>query len=375
MKNVSYEYLVEKNNELENKLQHYNTYLNTEIVKSFKSVFVSLPTINYLLDPEEATIIEVNNSAIDFYGYNADEMCGQTIDLINIKPLDEIKKILKQTAINKQGKIEIKHKLKSGKIKDIEVLYSKIEIDKRHYLYCTIYDITEKNRTNEIIKNERNKFKLIAEQALSGIALSDFDGNYIFVNEAFCKMVNYTETELLSMKVFDLMQSYDKSKYDKLISLREVKLRKKLLKIKNGSQIHININAKIVNFDNKGMVLGIIDNINEQVIAEQKLNEEIARTIESESRYKNIIECTSDFIWTVDANEFKLQSFNSSLSKFYKKTYNIDIKIGDNAHDIIKDKALEWDTYYKKTLEDGIIILNMNRPIRASYYTFRCIKF
>lgn len=58
-------------------------------------------------------------------------------------------------------------------------------------------DITKRKETEQ-------QLEAISNQSSEGITVADLEGNYIFVNPAFCKMSGYTEPELLSMTVFDM---------------------------------------------------------------------------------------------------------------------------------------------------------------------------
>ena len=48
------------------------------------------------------------------------------------------------------------------------------------------------------------------DQSSEGITVTNLEGNYIFVNPAFCEMSGYNEKELLNMTVFD-MKAKDQS--------------------------------------------------------------------------------------------------------------------------------------------------------------------
>ena len=47
-------------------------------------------------------------------------------------------------------------------------------------------------------------FKVLVEQSTQGMSVADLEGNYIFVNDTFCKMTGYSQVELLQMTVFDI---------------------------------------------------------------------------------------------------------------------------------------------------------------------------
>ncbi len=56
----------------------------------------------------------------------------------------------------------------------------------------------------EPAQDSANFFKAIVEQTSEGIAVADKDGNYLYVNPAFCAMSGFSADELTKMTVFDV---------------------------------------------------------------------------------------------------------------------------------------------------------------------------
>ncbi|MEA2042940.1 MAG: PAS domain S-box protein [Bacteroidota bacterium] len=57
---------------------------------------------------------------------------------------------------------------------------------------------------NRKLEESSEMFEAFAKQSIEGITVADLEGNYVFVNQAFCEMSGYTEEELLSLTVFDM---------------------------------------------------------------------------------------------------------------------------------------------------------------------------
>ena len=85
----------------------------------------------------------------------------------------------------------------------------------------TAFDITERLRAEEALRESEERFHAILRQATAGIVRKDFDGRLIFVNQAFCNMLGYIETELLGKTMWDLMHPDDveenKRSYNRLM--------------------------------------------------------------------------------------------------------------------------------------------------------------
>ena len=84
-----------------------------------------------------------------------------------------------------------------------------------------LYDITERKQAEEALRESEERFSAILRQATAGIVLKDAEGRLKFVNQAFCNMLGYTESELLGKTVWELMYQDDvaesKRSFDRLM--------------------------------------------------------------------------------------------------------------------------------------------------------------
>ena len=73
----------------------------------------------------------------------------------------------------------------------------------------TAFDITERLGAEEALRDSEERFRALLSQATAGIVRKDAQGRFIFVNQAFCNMLGYTEVELLGKTVWDFMHQED----------------------------------------------------------------------------------------------------------------------------------------------------------------------
>ena len=62
----------------------------------------------------------------------------------------------------------------------------------------TALDITESHRKDTVLKDIENRFQLAFDNASLGIALTDHDGHFLLVNEAYSNLTGYSQEELYS---------------------------------------------------------------------------------------------------------------------------------------------------------------------------------
>ncbi len=126
----------------------------------YRQMFMQHSAIILLINPDAGgQIIDVNKSAVDFYGYTRKEFLTKKITDINLLPDAEVKEHMERAKLRKQEIFEFRHKLADGTVKDVEVHSSPIFINEKWILRSIIRDITDRNnilREKEILMQELN---------------------------------------------------------------------------------------------------------------------------------------------------------------------------------------------------------------------------
>jgi len=138
------------------------------------------------------------------------------------------------------------------------------------------------NREERSLISRDTLFRAITEQSGEGISLADSEGNYVFVNSAFCKMTGYSEAELVTMNVADLMPpEIELSLFPKVLRNKSGKRETELMK-KNGSSFIAEVSGYPIKLEKQLLVLGIVRDISQKKRIEGKLRE-------SERKHKTLI--------------------------------------------------------------------------------------
>lgn len=66
-------------------------------------------------------------------------------------------------------------------------------------LVGTVKDITQRRHAEEALRQNEELFRAAFERVAVGFAMTDVDGRYLKVNEAYCRITGYSEQELLKM--------------------------------------------------------------------------------------------------------------------------------------------------------------------------------
>lgn len=160
-----------------------------------KSIFKSASIgIGLVVD---RVFLQVNEMFCEITGYTAEEIIGNNARIIY--PSDEEFEFVgreKYDQISKKGTgtVETRWKRKDNKI--IDILLSSTPIDTNDLsrgVTFTALDITER----VAMEQEIYRFKAISDNAVYGHAITDINGNFIYINRFFANIHGYTQEELI----------------------------------------------------------------------------------------------------------------------------------------------------------------------------------
>ncbi len=167
-------------------------------------------------------------------------------------------------------------------------------------IYAVARDVTEQKKIETALRRSEEKFRLLFEQSPTAMALADLEGHLVYVNQALCQLLGYTEEELLNKSCRDVTHPEDKEKEQRLIQkllsgdINSFRLEKRYLR-KDKQIIHALLQLTVIR-DLEGKPLNFLgQTIN---ISEQK--EKTLALQESEERLGRIISTISDGLLVVD---------------------------------------------------------------------------
>src|SRR5205085_4614030 len=118
----------------------------------YQQMFEQNRAIQLLIDPVTAFIVEANQAAREFYGYDATRMRSMTIADIANAPLEEVTAAMSRIVAHPQrGQLIVQHRLASGAMRDVEIHTGPVSVRGKQLLYSIIHDVTERKRTEEVL--------------------------------------------------------------------------------------------------------------------------------------------------------------------------------------------------------------------------------
>jgi len=263
----------------------------------------------------DGKVIEANLKSCDLLGYSWDELT--TLSLKNIFPESfDWDQFIDELSAKGGLNFESENIRKDKSIFPVEISASIFTLDKKPVMIALIWDITERKKAEEKLKESEERYRCIFENSAVAIMLTDDRERVISWNKYTETLLGYDHDELFEKPVSMLYPS-DEWKKIRAENIRQKGMQHNLetrMFKKDNTLIDVDISITVLK-DEKGDVrgsIGVIKDITERVQAEKKLKE-------SEERYSGLFECTTDGMIVLDArgeildvNTRTLELFNVS---------------------------------------------------------------
>ena len=290
-------------------------------VRKFKNIVDRANYGSIIVDSDD-NIKYINDYFANIHGYTPEEVIGKNISVFHSKKqLDDVYKFKDKLIRDSNYKHrEIWHTHRDGT--EFPMLMGAVvhedEQDKDRYIAATGIDITELKNTENALKKSKEKFKSYIDNAPDGIFVANENGDYIEVNKAACETTGYSDEELLSMNLIDLILP---ETHGKAIEAFETVVKKGYADVtsefvkKDGNKRWWRVTATKLS---DTCHLGFTKDITESKLMEEEL-------IESKLFLNSIIESIKDGVSILDA-DLNIVRVNDAMNKWFAKNIPLEGK-------------------------------------------------
>jgi len=317
----------------------------------FHQMFFQHSAIMILHNPENGNIVDVNLSAIKFYGYMQEEFCTMSVYQLNCEDKTYIDECLANAKSGKENLFVFHHKLASGEIRTIEAHASPFDTMKGKLLLTIVTDITEKLEIEKNLKNSEQNFHIFFESVKDLMFVCDYSGNVIYVNSAVTEKLGYPIDEINKI---NLLTSHPKLRKKQVSEIFDSMLKGDLnycqfpMLTKNGDLIPFETHIWYGKWDGKDSIFGISKDLSQEAAL---------------GKFKNFFYTNPSIMSIVNASDNKFMDVNKAFLD--KLNYKAEEIIGKTATDIHFFVAPEIESEILKEMSKSGLIYNKELEFRT----------
>jgi diguanylate cyclase (GGDEF)-like protein/PAS domain S-box-containing protein len=174
-----------------------------------KAVLRSMPDAAVVSFDRQLRYVAAEGPALEAIGWQASELIGRTP--FEVLPADRAERIAALYRAATDGELSRVTLTSHRGARDFDVEFAPVygadgDIEGG---MAVARDITDRVRAERQIEEAEERFRLAFEQAPIGIAMVSLDGSLLRVNDALCRMLGFTGTELLGTTFTDVTHPED----------------------------------------------------------------------------------------------------------------------------------------------------------------------
>jgi PAS domain S-box-containing protein len=172
-----------------------------EGVETFRLLFHDHPFPMWIYDLETLAFLEVNDAAVEQYGYTRREFLKMTLK--DIRPAEEVERLLedvkrKRPALQHSG--VWRHRRKDGSLFDAEITSHTLKYQGRKAVLVTAQDVTARRRAEQQLQESESRYRDLVEKT-SAVIYNDAaneNSSALYMSPSIKALLGYTAEEWLA---------------------------------------------------------------------------------------------------------------------------------------------------------------------------------
>lgn len=285
-----------------------------ESEKKYKSLFDSSPLPMWVLDREDFRFLDVNDAAVEMYGYSREEFMSMNIRKIwKNEEEPEIEKILIK---KKKGyfKIKVTHTKKNGERIFLEVQSNPIIFDGVPARVSLINNITSQVEAEQALSLSEQRFKALVQNGSDLVMILDCQGKLSYVSPSAKYVTGRAAKIMVEDNFFTMIHEEDVDMVKEQVRSLETKKNLQIpsYRIRTSAKKMRWIETVFTNLTTDPAVNGIVANsrdITDFVLQERKLRDSL-------KRYDIMAKATSDTITDYDVKN-NVMHYNEGIENIF----------------------------------------------------------
>jgi PAS domain S-box-containing protein len=245
-----------------------------------------------ITDVESGCIVQANSAFCHMLGLSAEDLCHVSPQTVH--PPECLPKVQEHLQAIEHGGVarvsDLPFIRTDGRVVHADVVCSRIEYNQRPCWISFFHEITKRKQAEAALRQSHDELHAIYDGMVEGLLIADAETRRLVrANAAICRMLAYSQSELLSLSVPDIhpaetlaetLRGFQAEAEGRVHLKRNVSLLRK-----DGSVFYADIVTHTLTYDGRPCVVGFFRDNTEQKQSEEAL-------AESEAKYRHLVETT-----------------------------------------------------------------------------------
>lgn len=287
-----------------------------ESEEKYRQLFENESNALMIFDAESLFFEEVNQAALELYGYSKEEFLNLTVEDISA----EIPQTRARVQQVKNGQLNNNHvplrffRRKDGSIFPGEIAAGKFILRGRQKIFGSVRDITERLRSEQQLRESEEFNSSLLDSAPNPILVVNADTSIKYVNPAFETLTSFSAAELTGMKApypWWMPEAEDVTREQFAQALREGLSRlEKCFQTKNGDPFWVEITSSLIRRNRETKYyLSTWTDVTARKHSDQKLKA-------SEERYRRLVDNIAIGVSLISPN-MEILTLNKQMKQWY----------------------------------------------------------
>jgi PAS domain S-box-containing protein len=163
----------------------------------YRSLFEHNQAPMLIIDPDRLSIVDANPAAVGFYGWPREQLCGMPVAQIDTLSEDRIKAGFDEARQSRRYHAMLQHRLADGTLRDVDLYSGPIRVGGRDLLYALIYDISERIRAEEQVRQREAYLRALIQASPMAVIGLSIEGTILSWNSGAETVFGWREDEVV----------------------------------------------------------------------------------------------------------------------------------------------------------------------------------
>jgi len=267
--------------------------------QSLRTIFESGIDPMAIIDMTTGLWTDVNPAFCRFHGLSREQSVGRSdLDTGVWAEMAEREAFLKELGQGVVRNMEVIMRTQEGRNVPCLMSAAVVELHGRPCCVATTRDISDRLEAESSLRKSQAALRKILDSIADPLTVTDMQGVYLDVNDAFVNVTGYSREELIGKAVWDMplrkWHEADNSLLVELMNKGTVRNAEATMRTKAGNEIPVLISTVLIELNGRQCGLTIARDISERKQQELKLQQ-------SEQYYRTLIESSSDVLLVINA--------------------------------------------------------------------------